>query len=183
MRRWEATHRRIFRTALELMEDFGYERVSVSQIASRAGVSVPTFYAHYPSREHLIMALPSPGQVDALLASQPAELPLRERIRRALPLFLTHMPPDEREQMFVRWRIISATPSLRTRAAEFERETAGMIMRSLEASTGEAPGPREFVQVGAVLVAYTAALLAWADSGGERKLDETLDEAFRALDG
>ena len=35
--RWEATHRRILTTALELFEDFGYEQVSVSQLASRSG--------------------------------------------------------------------------------------------------------------------------------------------------
>ena len=32
-----------------------------------------------------------------------------------------------------------------------------------------------------MLVAYTAALLGWADSDGERTLDEALDEAFGAL--
>ncbi|MGY2127797.1 TetR/AcrR family transcriptional regulator [Blastococcus sp. SYSU DS0617] len=180
-RRWEATHRRIFTTALALFEDFGYEQVSVGRIAQRAEVSVPTFYAHYPSKEHLIMALPTDDQVDALLATQPEDLPLGERIRRALPLYLAQLPPEATEETFTRWRIIAATPYLRTRAAEFERETAGMFVRSLARSTGRTPGPTEVVQAGAALVAYTTALLAWADSNGERKLEETLDEALRAL--
>ena len=37
--------------------------------------------------------------------------------------------------------------------------------------------------MGAYFAAFTAGLLAWADSNGERKLEETLDEAFRALSG
>ncbi len=175
------THRRILTIALALFEDFGFEQVSVGRIAQRAEVSVPTFYAHYPSKEHLIMALPTTDQVDALLASQPEDLPTGERLRRALPLFLAHMPPDAADEMWARWRIIAATPGLRTRAAEFERETAGMILQSLSRSSGRPPSATDVVQAGSVLVAYTTALLAWADSDGERKLEETLDEAFRAL--
>ena len=182
-RRWEATHRRILTTALDLFEDFGYEQVSVNQIAKRADVSVPTFYAHYPSKEHLIMALPTPAEVDALLASQPAELPIGERIRRSIPLYLAQMPPDRYEEMRARWRIIAVTPALRTRAAEFERATAGMFLDSLSSSTGRAPGPAEVVQTGAALVAYTTGLLSWADSDGGRELADAMDEAFRALPG
>ena len=180
-RRWEATHRRIFTTALALFEDFGYEQVSVNQIAKRADVSVPTFYAHYPSKEHLIMALPTAEEIDALLAGQPAELPIGERLRRALPAFLAQQPPDVREDIRARWRIIAATPALRTRAAEFERTTAGMFLASVASITGRTPAPAEVVQAGAVLVAYTTALLGWADSDGDRPLDEVLDEAFSAL--
>jgi AcrR family transcriptional regulator len=180
-RRWEATHRRLFTTALSLFEDFGYEQVSVNQIAKRADVSVPTFYAHYPSKEHLIMGLPTTDQIDALLAGQPPQLPLGDRLRRALPQFLAERSPDERREIFARWRVIAGTPALRTRAAEFERETAGMFLRSEAASSGTVPGPAEVVQAGAVLVAYTTALLGWADENGERTLEEVLDEAFRAL--
>jgi AcrR family transcriptional regulator len=182
-RRWEATHRRILTVALDLFDDFGFEQVSVGQIARRAGVSVPTFYAHYPSKEHLIMALPTPAEVDALLATQPEELPLGERIRRSLPVFFAQMPPEASSEMSLRWRIIAATPTLRTRAAEFERETAGMFVESQARSSGRVPGPTEIVQAGAALVAYTSALLSWADSDGERALEDTLDEAFRALGG
>jgi AcrR family transcriptional regulator len=180
-RRWEATHHRIFATALALFEDFGYEQVSVNQIAKRADVSVPTFYAHYPSKEHLIMALPSAEQIDAILAAQPAELPIGERLRRGLPAFIAQQPPDVREDIRARWRIIAATPALRTRAAEFERTTAGMFLESLAASSGEAPSPAEVVQTGAVLVAYTTGLLGWADSDGDLDVTEALEEAFRAL--
>jgi len=180
-RRWEATHQRIYATALDLFEDFGYEQVSVNQIAKRADVSVPTFYAHYPSKEHLIMALPTAEMVSALLAGQPAELPIGDRIRQALPVFLADLTPDQRQATLARWRVIATTPALRTRAAEFERATAGMFLESSASSSGETPGPADVVRTGAVLVAYTAGLLRWADSNGERELLETVDEAFRAL--
>jgi hypothetical protein len=106
-----------------------------------------------------------------------------ERIRRAVPQYIAGLPPDEHEEMFTRWRIIAGTPALRTRAAEFERATAGMFLETLPAVTGVTPGPVEVVQAGAYLAALTAALLAWADSNGERKLAETIDEAFGVLGG
>jgi AcrR family transcriptional regulator len=179
-RRWEATHRRILEIALDLFSDFGFEKVSVGQIATRAGVSVPTFYAHYPSKEHVVMDPPSPAEVEALLATQPADLPVGERIRRAAGHLFAHLPPDAYEELETRWRIIARSPVLRTRAADFERQTAGMVAQLL-AGPGGTPGTAHVVQAGAYLAAYTAGLLAWADSNGERKLDETLDEAFRAL--
>lgn len=181
--RWEATHRRIFTCALALFEDFGFEQVSVGQIATRAEVSVPTFYAHFPSKEHLIMALPEPEQIAALLADQPADLSMAERICRAIPQFVAALPPRDYEELAVRWRIIAGTPTLRLRAAEFERTTAGMFLDGLRAVTGTAPTPVDVVQAGAYLAAYTAALLGWADGGNARKLDEVMDEAFRALGG
>lgn len=181
-RRWEGTHRRIFATALDLFDDLGFDKVSVGQIAASAGVSVPTFYAHYPSKEHLIMALPTAEQVGALLATQPADLRIRERIRRLAGDMIAAMPPEVLDEMAVRWRIIARSPALRIRAAEFERATAGLILATLAGPDG-VPDPVDVVQAGAAMAAYTAGLLAWADSDGELDLEETLDEAFRALSG
>ena len=65
-RRWEDTHQRIYDTAMRLFQEQGFEQVSVGQIASGAEVSVPTFYAHYQSKEHLVMQLPTPQEMNAL---------------------------------------------------------------------------------------------------------------------
>ena len=39
------------------------------------------------------------------------------------------------------------------------------------------------ILVNAYMAAFTSALLAWADCGGERKIEELMDEAFSALQG
>ncbi|WP_324275189.1 TetR/AcrR family transcriptional regulator [Blastococcus brunescens] len=57
-RRWATTHQRIYDTAIALFQELGFDAVNVGQIARGAEVSVPTFYAHYPSKEHLVMQLP-----------------------------------------------------------------------------------------------------------------------------
>ncbi len=178
-RRWAATHQRIYDVALALFQEHGFERVSVGQIAAGAGVSVPTFYAHYPSKEHILMQLPTAEDIAGLISSQPPDLPVAERLRRAATGWLSQWPPDLLEDILARWRIIAATPALRTRAAEFERTTAGMVTDALPLQGAMRPG--DAVVVNAYLSAFTAGVLAWADGNGERKLEELIDEAFTAL--
>jgi AcrR family transcriptional regulator len=180
-RRWEETHQRIYATAMGLFEERGFEQVSVGQIAAGAGVSVPTFYAHYPSKEHLVMQLPTAEEMNALLATQPAGLPVADRIRRAMPVWFASWGPEYRAVHLARWKVIATTPALRTRAAEFERATAGMVADALPDRPGGALSPADQVVVNAYLSAFTLGMLAWADGNGERRLEELVDEAFDAL--
>jgi AcrR family transcriptional regulator len=181
-RRWEATHQRIYATALRLFQEHGFERVNVGQIAAEAGVSVPTFYAHYPSKEHVVLQLPTAEHMAALLADEPADLPMGERIRRATSLWLAQWGTEERADVLARWLIVARTPALRTRAAEFERATAGLVADALPAEPGQALSPADAVVVNAYLAAYTAGLLAWADGDGADRLEDLVDEAFQALE-
>lgn len=179
--RWEATHQRIYETAIRLFQEKGFERVSVGQIATRSGVSVPTFYAHYPSKEHIVMQVPTADEMVALLSTQPADLPIGERIRRGAHAWFSQWGPDERTDTLARWQIIAATPALRTRAAEFERTTAGYVADAMPAANG-ALRPGDSVVINAYLSAYTAGLLAWADCNGDLQLEKLVEEAFQALE-
>jgi AcrR family transcriptional regulator len=179
--RWEATHRRIYAAAMQLFQAHGFERVNIAQLAAAAEVSVPTFYAHFPSKDHVVLQLPTAEQMAQLLATQPADLPVAVRIRRAAPDYFASWSPELRADMFARWKIIAATPSLRTRAAEFERATAGMVTEALPSNPGAGLSPADAVVVMAHLAAFTSGLLAWADCDGERKVEELVDEAFAAL--
>jgi AcrR family transcriptional regulator len=166
---------------MSLFEEHGFEQVNVGRIAAGAGVSVPTFYAHYPSKEHLVMQLPTAEEMHALLAGQPADLPVADRIRQAMPQWFATWDPEFREAQLARWKVIAGTPALRTRAAEFERATAGMVADAMPAQPGATLGPADHVVVNAYLSAFTLGMLAWADCNGERKLEELIDEAFDAL--
>src|ERR1035441_2081874 len=57
----EKTDKRVARTQqalrgalLELMVEYGYEKLSVQQVLDRAGVGRATFYLHYRSKEDLL---------------------------------------------------------------------------------------------------------------------------------
>lgn len=179
--RREATHRRIYETAIRLFQEHGFQRVSISQLTTAAKVSVPTFYAHYPSKEHLVMQLPTAEQVTALLTVLPADLPLATRLRHAAPAFFARWRPEDRANVLARWKVIAATPALRTQAAAFERTTAGMLADALAAERGARLSPADAVLVDAYLAAFTRGLLAWADSDGQQDLEKLIGEAFDAL--
>jgi AcrR family transcriptional regulator len=176
-----ATHRRIYDVALDLFEERGFEAVSVGQIATAAGISVPTFYAHYPSKEHVVMQVPTAEDIDALMSTQPASLPVAERILGAAPIWFDKFMQEDR--LLTRWQIIAATPSLRSRAAEFERAAAGLVADALPAEPGGSLTPAERIIVHAYLAAFTEGMLAWADAGGKTDLEEELAAAFAALQG
>jgi AcrR family transcriptional regulator len=182
-RRWEATHRRIYESAMRLFQEKGFERVSINELVAAAGVSVPTFYAHFPSKEHVVMQLPTAEQMAELMAGQPPDLPVATLLRRAAPAFLQQWSHEEQAEMLARWKVIASTPTLRNRAAEFERTTAGMVAGALPTGPGGSLSPADAVVVNAYLAAFTSALLAWAGSDGEEDLLELVDAAFDALQG
>lgn len=180
-RRWAATHQRIYDTALDLFQRRGFEAVSVGEIAHEAGVSVPTFYAHYDSKEAILMPLPAREEMYAVIAAQPDDLPDAERARGAIFQWLDMVEAHAREEVLSRWRIIAATPSLRLRTAGFERATAGMALDALHAADGHRPPPAVEVALAALMSAYTQIVLRWADDNGARPLRAVADEVLGEL--
>lgn len=177
-RQYAATHQRIYDTAMELFEEFGYD-VPIGRLAAAAGISVPTFYAHFPSKDDLLMAMPDPAEVGALLASVPAEGPLGDRMRALLTGFVRGIDEERRADALARWRLIAETPGLRYRAAEYERATAQMFLDALDG--GRQDDPAATVVVTAHLSALTQAMLRWAASGGDLPLETVVEEALDAL--
>ncbi len=53
--RREAGRRRLYDTAIALIEARGYDATTVRDITSEAGVALGTFFNHFPSKEHLLV--------------------------------------------------------------------------------------------------------------------------------
>jgi len=166
---------------MRLFQEQGFDNVNIGQIAAAAGVSVPTFYAHYSSREIMLMPLPTREEVMAVLAPQPADLPPTERAAQAIFLWLELIDKNEREPVLERWQIIATTPSLRLRTAEFERTTAAIVLEALSKEKGEPMPPAVVVGITALMTAYTQILLRWAGDGGSRDLLATANEVLTEL--
>ena len=179
--RREATRQRIYRTAMQLFAERGFEPVSVGLIAATAGVSVPTFYAHFPSKEQIVLQVPSAEQISAAVAQQPGELPLAERLRRVAHAWFDDFSAAERADVLARWQVVATTEHLRIRAAEFEHATAQLVIDALPPDPTDAVVATKAVVVTAYMAAITAVLLAWADGNGQRELGEIAEAAFRAL--
>ena len=175
------TGERIYAAAIELYQAHGFDKVTVGMIAERAGVSVPTFYAHYASKEIMLMPLPQREEVAAVLAPQPADLPPTERAASAIYLWLELIDKHQREPVLERWQIIAATPSLRLRTAEFERATATVVLEALSKEKGESMPPAVQLGINALMTAYTQIILRWAEDGGRRDLLEIAGEVLAEL--
>lgn len=50
----ENTKRKIFATAVNLIKEKGYDRVTISEICKTAGVAKGSFYVHYASKEDIV---------------------------------------------------------------------------------------------------------------------------------
>lgn len=181
-RKRDETHQRIYDSAMRLFRERGYDHVSVGEIASAAGVSVPTFYAHFATKDHIVMPIPAQAEIDAILAAQPPELPLGERIRSGILAWLAHYGPEERDELLQRWRIVIASPVLRNRAAEFERATAGLVLDALRQDASPDGSPvTPGVVVTASLSAYTQIIMRWAEEDGREPLQDVAETVLDAL--
>jgi AcrR family transcriptional regulator len=179
-RKRDATHTRLYETAMQLFGERGYDVVSVGEIAAAAGVSVPTFYAHYASKEHIVMPIPDQTEIDTVLDAQPADLPLADRVRGGMLAWLAQYGPEERAELLRRWRIVIASSALRNRAAEFERATASLVSDALAAhGTGQSVATE--VVVTASFSAYTQILLRWAEGNGTDSLEDVAEAVLAAL--
>jgi AcrR family transcriptional regulator len=177
-RRRQATHRRIYTTAMRLFTEQGYDAVTVGHIAAASKVSVPTFYDHFPSKEHIVLPMPDVREIEQVLAAQDQGLPIAERMRQGILGWLGSIQGPDRDEMLERWRIVVTTPGLRTRAATFERATAEMVLDVVE------PDERSVVPgivVTASLSAYTQILVRWAEDEGKVPLEDVADQVLAAL--
>jgi AcrR family transcriptional regulator len=181
-RKRDETHQRIYQTGMRLFQERGFDRVSVGDIAGAAKVSVPTFYAHFQNKEHIVMQMPTQDEVDAILSAQPTDVPLAQRIRSGILAWIAHYAPDERAELLARWRIVVASPTLRNQAATFERATAGLVSGALKADAqpGSSPVTMDVV-VTASLSAYTQIILRWAEADGRLSLEEVAEDVLGAL--
>jgi AcrR family transcriptional regulator len=53
----DLTRRRLFDAAIEEFRREGFDRASIARIAKRAGVSRPSFYFHFPTKDHVLLEL------------------------------------------------------------------------------------------------------------------------------
>ena len=53
----DTTRARLFEAALEEFRRVGFARATVARIAREAGVSAPSFYFHFPTKEHVLFEL------------------------------------------------------------------------------------------------------------------------------
>ncbi len=180
-RKREATRQRLIDAAFVLFDRNGYEATSVGDIAAAAEVSVPTFYAYFKTKEHVVFPDQDAAWIAGLLASQPQDLPLPERVRRGLQQMIGQLADTDHEALLRRWRMALTVPALRLRGADRENASTAALIDALGVDLATSRGAAQVVVIGACMTASTTAFLRWAATDGTRPLGELIDEAFDAL--
>jgi AcrR family transcriptional regulator len=80
-----ATRAAVLEAAAQVLESVGYEKMTTTRVAERAGTSVGSLYQYFPSKEAILLALleAKTARVDSALAAAfalPANVPLAHRI-------------------------------------------------------------------------------------------------------
>lgn len=165
--------------ALRLFEEQGFDRTTVAEIASAAGVSHMTFFRHFPTKEAVILDDPYDPLIATAVAHQPRDLRVLERVRRGLIEAWRSAPAETPDETRARVRIVAGHPALRASAWQNNQRTEEIIVEAL-VETG-ASRFEAAVASSACLGAVMAALMEWGASEIETGLGDSLIAALELL--
>ena len=182
LRRREKTRHRLRACALARFAEYGFEKASVADIASDAGVTERTFYRHFPTKESVLFEdfASRLGWFRAALEVRRDDEPILSSVRIAVESY-----PDEREVVRQVAQLRSSllggsvieNQMLRIQR-DFAREIERHALRRLPA------GPDRVLAAAvlgnAIAGALLAALRVWGEEGGDA-VDQLSDYTSRAL--
>ena len=125
-----ATRHRLLDAACELAAEGGYEAVTMRQVATRAGVSAPTAYLYFTSKDHVLVdvLVDLMGQTSASLAAKPsrAQTPV-DRTVATLRRAVAHV--EDRPHLYVALTraYIAGTPDVAHARNTLEASMRGWI--------------------------------------------------------
>ena len=168
------TRARLERAALDLFARRGYDRTTVEDVASSAGVSARTAFRYFPAKADLVFG-DAAQDLEALrghLAAQDRALPAFDATRAALIEFSERIGTPLNAE---RTRVIEANPALMGRVLADRARWADAIAVELAARRGLA-APDERARLGGLLV-ISILVSAARDWAGPQDRSKTLREA------
>lgn len=158
----EATRKRLYRTALQLIEERGYEATTLRAVAARAGVSAALLYRYYPSKRAIVLTLYD--ELSESFARLATPLPAgrwRDRFVHALDLSLEVLGPHR-----VTLRALAPVMVGDTEEGVFAERTGFSRVRVqgvfADAVTGAADSPRGLAgALGRLLYLLHLAVILW----------------------
>jgi AcrR family transcriptional regulator len=186
-RRVRRTRRLLKDAMLELIEEVGWDRVTVGALTERADVGRSTFYSHYGSREDLLLdgfdgwvaSVGEPpvagdrGATDVAATEEGAgDNPSGDRFRFARPL-LHHIAGRRRFFLAI---------MVRSRSSRIRRRVLGMLVGRVSTELGRMGRDAGEIAAHAVAGAFLEVVTWWLDEGSRTPIDE-VDQAFQASVG
>lgn len=179
MARSVQTRQRLQEEAIRLFSEHGFDRVTVEEVASAAGVSHMTFFRHFPTKESVVLDDPYDPYLGEAVARQDRALAPVERVRLAVLEAWSQVEEPSGEMTRARIELAASHSVLRARVWQNNQRTEDVVVGSLIDSGVDELTAR--VAAGAVLGALTAALFDWARDGAAGSLGDRVRLAMEIL--
>ena len=179
----DAVRAQLAAVAVDLFAEHGFDQVTVEQIATSAGISARSFHRYFPAKEDAVIGDTTVWAelVRDTLDRRPADESPWDSLHAAFEELLARSDGDQERQRRT-MRVLSSTPSLRTRNLEkhlmWARMFAPIVERRLD---GDHVELRAQTLVQSALVCFDLALTTWADSQDDTPPAEYLALAFATL--
>jgi AcrR family transcriptional regulator len=175
------TMRHVQLTALALFEGRGFDAVTIEEVARAAGVSAPTIYRHFGTKEGLVLW----DEFDPVLLRGLAERlqadALGDAIREAIVRPLDRVYAVEASRILRRVRLVGDHPGLRAAAAANLRVLQSEMAR-IFVSSGVCRDQLEAdVIAGATMTALEIAIEHWAKAGSKWTLRRFIERSLGLL--
>ncbi len=172
--------------AFELFRRDGFDKVTLDDLASAAGVSRSTFLRYFGTKEDAVLgAFEGQDQrVADALRGRPADEDDWTALRHALDTVIARYREDP-DGALATTRLVRETPALCARHLEKQHGWGPALAQALADRAGSAEPPTlgQSVRAGAALHCLNVAIDHWTASDGRLDLVTLLDEAFAALSG
>ncbi len=153
----------LYKTAIALIAERGYEATTLRDVADRAGVSVGLLYRYFPSKRAVILALYD--ELSAKYASRAAEMKIgkwRDRLMFALTTSLQVLSPHRSTlAALVPVLIGDANEGLFTPATAFSRQRVHKVFHDAVVGATDAPRPEVAAALGRLLYLVHLAIILW----------------------
>lgn len=183
-RKKQQTRAALMDAALRLVDERGFDKVTVEDISAAADVSPRTFFNYFATKDEALFGDrvgEDNGMRERLLAADPELSVLGALLQASWPL-LADMEAD-RENWFRRMRVMKKNPSLVVALMTRSERMEGDLVLAIAERAGVRPDSG-FPLLAAVVsgAAFRAALIRWAgDRAQERTLTDYVNEAFGIL--
>jgi AcrR family transcriptional regulator len=180
MARWEPDSRgRLYRAALELYGERGFENTTVAEIAERAGLTERTFFRHFADKREVLFA-GSPTLTEHLVttvADAPDSTAPLDAAAAGLEAAGSQLP--DRETARQRQAIIAANAELREREliklASWSAAIAGVLRRR------GVEDPTATLTAEVAIAVFRTAFDRWVDEAEDRGFPEVFSESLGQL--
>ncbi|MEV3986105.1 TetR family transcriptional regulator [Nonomuraea sp. NPDC049758] len=182
----QRVHEAISTAAIALFLERGFDEVPVTEIAAAAGVSKPTLFKYFPTKEDLVLHRFADHKGEAarvVRGRAPGEHPVAALRRHHLDGLAAHDPVtglNDHPEVLAFHRMVFDTPSLAVRLfhhmAQDEAELAEALAESMDELTAA------LLAAQALAVQRVLARRTWARLAGGRPLAETEADAVRAAE-